>query len=183
MRKLLILVIVCGCSMLCKAQKGIYLDSTYADGTKAVQTLYHTYTNLLDDPSVLVGLTEFSNKNSSHLQFNVQICRSYVLGAIPKNGRLLIKYDKDSVLELRAVARCESKRIRNQYLLIASYPISSSDILKLKKSVNKIRLETILENITLDIDPRLSQEAITSAERALINHNNKNGNDNFKDNF
>lgn len=183
MKKLLLLLFIFGCSILCKAQNGIYRDSVYADGTRAIQTMYYSYTNLLDDPAVFIGLTESIKKDNCYLQLNVQVCRSYEIGDIPKNGRLLIKYDKDSIMELRASARYEQERIRNQYRIIASYPISISQMMKLTIDVKKIRLETVQGNITLDIDPRLSTAAMTNIMKALSNHNKKNNSDGFRDDF
>ena len=183
MRKLLFIIVLIACPILGKAQNGIYLDSIHADGAREVQTTYYQYTNLLDDPVVLIGLTEFIKDNKCQTLLNVQLCRSYTVGAVPKGGRLLIKYDNDSILELHAEKRYEPKVIRNQHLLIASYPITFPQVMKLMLNVNRIRLETVIDNITVDVNPHLSLSSIADILRALNNRINKKGNDGFKDNF
>lgn len=154
MKKVLLAILFILSSAYTYAQK-IDLDKV-ENGERFIICSLENVRSMSDKVVFSVGLSAAQNKDEKVFYSILLSATSTKPITVPKNGKLLIKLQDDSILELTTMIEYSDKigKVNNVagyvytgYTVTPSFGVTPDQIDKIKQGVKKIRLETSLEAI------------------------------------
>lgn len=150
MKKLFLSTALCLTSLLAFAQEIEYDKS--ADGERSIMCKYESVRSMKDKTVFSVALSAEKNKENITSYFLSLKTTSGTPITVPKGGKLLIKLNDDTVIELKTLMEYAGtvRDVHNvngfvfhDYTIFPAFPINETQIKQISGGVKKIRLETI----------------------------------------
>lgn len=155
MKKLLLFVFI-SLSSLFSFSQTIEIDKVNEKGDRYISGSLEPIRSLMDKYYFFVSLDAFQAKGDDEVTYSI-VLRTNANSpiSVPKGGRLLIKLEDDSVIELRTLIEYSDKIgevvtgaiVHTNYSVSPSFVVTPKQINKISEGVKKIRLETSLDPI------------------------------------
>lgn len=149
MKKLLLLISIALYGMSALSQEIEY--DKILNGERSIMCKYENVRSMKDKTVFSVALSAEQNTEKDLSYFFSLKTTSNTPITVPQGGRLLLKLDDDSIIELKTLTKYAGtvRDVHNingyvfsDYTIFPSFPINEVQINKLAKGVKKIRLET-----------------------------------------
>ena len=150
MKKLIFIYSLLVLNCLSSFSQDIEYDKTQ-NGERSIMCKYEIVRSMKDKTVFSVALSAEQNTEKDLSYFFSLKTTSNTPITVPQGGRLLLKLDDDSIIELKTLTKYAGtvRDVHNingyvfsDYTIFPSFPINEVQINKLAKGVKKIRLET-----------------------------------------